>query len=411
MVFRETDPQVDSEIEVKALGMVWKATSDDTLSYKSLDVSMKSQPTKCALAADVARVYDPLGLALPTTHKGRVAQCELATFERAASGTKQTIAQLKKQLLPHMSVTKSERAPLRVQLAADLKKSVECDNCRNGTHKIGQCNTFQQLPLAQKWDWLLRLNICTRCLSKGHDSLDCKSTTCCKAKGCNQSHHMSLHQHALSWDTDLSIVAESSPEVDAVLKRWTSWLCSLPDIPSITVPRSLPQFDQSNTAICIFSNGSKVAYGACAYLRITHPDGYVSVHLLACRSRMAPLLGRSIPALKLMGALLGAVLGRHLLRLLQLTEIHYFTDATTICHWIANPYRDHPTFIYNRVVDMVRKYNVESFLHISTEENPADVRHEAIKGQALRVTRISSRVLHGYDNHGLRGRSLSMVMR
>ena len=54
-----------------------------------------------------------------------------------------------------------------------------------------------------------------------------------------------------------------------------------------------------------FVDASSNVYGAIVYYRHEHIDGAVSPHVVASKSRIAPLTATSILRLELMGAILG----------------------------------------------------------------------------------------------------------
>lgn len=80
----------------------------------------------------------------------------------------------------------------------------------------------------------------------------------------------------------------------------------------MTVPRWVSyRSDSIVVQLHGFCDASKVAYGACIYVRVVHSDGLISSHLLTSKARVAPLDQQrkkrklmTIPRLELSSALL-----------------------------------------------------------------------------------------------------------
>ena len=58
----------------------------------------------------------------------------------------------------------------------------------------------------------------------------------------------------------------------------------------------------------MFSDASPKGYGADVYLRLTFPDGSVSVSMVMSRARVAPLKQQTLPRLEMLGCQLAAQL-------------------------------------------------------------------------------------------------------
>ena len=73
--------------------------------------------------------------------------------------------------------------------------------------------------------------------------------------------YRSLCQMELEWD---------EPMPEQALRRWERWLSSLPDLRSISIPRSFHLNSYENTQKCqihCFADASTLAYGAVCYIR------------------------------------------------------------------------------------------------------------------------------------------------
>ena len=74
----------------------------------------------------------------------------------------------------------------------------------------------------------------------------------------------------------------------------------------VRVPRSLRRTAKVLTRkIVTFVDASIQVYGAVVYLLCEYEDGTLSCHLVASKSKVAPLKPITVPRLELMGAILG----------------------------------------------------------------------------------------------------------
>ena len=62
--------------------------------------------------------------------------------------------------------------------------------------------------------------------------------------------------------------------------------------------------------LCIFSDASQYAFGACSYSQLRVNDDQYQVRLIAAKSRVAPLKQLSIPQLELQAAVLASRLAK-----------------------------------------------------------------------------------------------------
>lgn len=133
-------------------------------------------------------------------------------------------------------------------------------------------------------------------VSSMFDPLGLVSPVTLRAKSILQT----LCRQRLAWDDQI-------PVKEA--KEWERWLHTLPDLEKISVTRCYKQqcFEQvRNVQLHIFSDGSELGNGACAYLRLTNEDGIVSCSIVAGKSRLAPIKQTSVPRLELCGAVVAS---------------------------------------------------------------------------------------------------------
>lgn len=103
-------------------------------------------------------------------------------------------------------------------------------------------------------------------------------------------------------------------EIPEDLKQeWQSWQKTLSFIENISLRRCfIPNHfeDIKSIQLHIFSDGSEMGYGACAYLRVVDVEDNVDVSLVLVKSRLAPIKQQSIPCLELSGAVVACRLYR-----------------------------------------------------------------------------------------------------
>ena len=96
------------------------------------------------------------------------------------------------------------------------------------------------------------------------------------------------------------------------------WFEELPLLVNVKVPRCLKLDKEIQTSdIHTFVDASQDAYGAVVYIRNVYNIGTVSTHLVAAKTRVAPLTAISIPRMELMAAVLGLQLTKRIARVLE----------------------------------------------------------------------------------------------
>ncbi|GFS87210.1 uncharacterized protein TNCV_213361 [Trichonephila clavipes] len=188
-----------------------------------------------------------------------------------------------------------------------------------------------------------------------------------------------IWQRKTDWDEELL------PDIREKFEQWcseASFLCEL------QIPRYALQCDSVNCPECeihTFSDASIKAYGAVSYVRLRTFDK-ISVHLLASKSRVAPLKVLTLPRLELMGALLAARLAKEISRVLneKISTTNYFwTDSTIALSWIQGPSNRWKVFVANRVKEIRSLTDKDSWRHCPGKDNPSDLLTRGISADSL----------------------------
>ncbi|KAJ8962212.1 hypothetical protein NQ318_018184 [Aromia moschata] len=124
-----------------------------------------------------------------------------------------------------------------------------------------------------------------------------------------------------------------------------------------------------------FADASEDAYGACIYIRSINDDGNVHTNLLCAKSKVSPLKTVTLPRLELMAALLLARLARivkHSLRV-KFDRCIFWSDSMIVLGWLKRPPQTLKTFVSNRVAEIQQLTMSDSWRHVTSKHNPADL--------------------------------------
>ncbi|XP_038117200.1 uncharacterized protein LOC119769297 [Culex quinquefasciatus] len=148
----------------------------------------------------------------------------------------------------------------------------------------------------------------------------------------------------LEWDQPLpSMMGEN----------WRKFEEQLPVLSSVRFARCVVIPNATSVQLHCFSDASTKAYGGCVYVRSENAKGEVMVHLLASKSRVAPLKVQTIPRLELCGAVLVAQLFKVLREALDIpVDAYFWTDSTCVLCWLGSIPTTWNVFVANRdIVD------------------------------------------------------------
>ena len=176
-------------------------------------------------------------------------------------------------------------------------------------------------------------------------------------------------QH-VDWDEPL-------PEEVAVSFR--EYLVDLDRLKAFSVPRPIRSTGQNNQLV-VFCDASRKAYCGVVYMRSLNARGKIDCKMICAKLRVAPVRAKSetadsIAKLELYGAVLAAELVMRVAGVLKIpsTDIHAFTDNTTILCWLSKSPENWKTAVRNRVQKIQKIVPYNRWRFTPTAENPADL--------------------------------------
>ena len=181
-----------------------------------------------------------------------------------------------------------------------------------------------------------------------------------------------------------------SPLPNEINDRWRTIIEDINLVSEIEFPRCLLPGDKSDEIKSVelhgFSDASKIAYGAKVYLRIETTNG-ISTHLIASKTRIAPLKTETIPRLELLAALLLARLITSVSNALQnsikIDKVVCWSDSQIVLWWIYREPKDFKVFVSNRLLQIRDLVVKENWFYCPKNANPSDIASRGTKCSTL----------------------------
>lgn len=181
----------------------------------------------------------------------------------------------------------------------------------------------------------------------------------------------------------LQEACKSNSEWDAPLdsslhKGWSDWKSDLANTHLIQVPRCvMPDTLGSiqSAQLHTFADASNTGHGHCTYLRLVDTNRRVHVSLLASKARVAPIKPVTIPRLELQAATGAVKAANKYAKELDLPDLthHFYSDSRVVLGYIHNTKERFHTYVANRVATIRNLSDPDSWSHVPTTINPADM--------------------------------------
>ena len=195
-----------------------------------------------------------------------------------------------------------------------------------------------------------------------------------------------LWKRGISWDEELP------PELS---QKWKRLFQEMVQLNGVRFDRCLTPLNAiGQPVLCVFSDASEDAFGACAYARWQLSTGGFNVRFIVAKSRVAPLKKLTIPRLELQGAVLASRLGKTILKesRLKFEKAVFFLDSKIVLAWICSEARRFKPFVSVRVGEIQDNSDPVQWRHVPGEQNAAD---DVSRG--IPVGSLTGRWQHGPD--------------
>ncbi|XP_037302804.1 uncharacterized protein LOC119193309 [Manduca sexta] len=169
----------------------------------------------------------------------------------------------------------------------------------------------------------------------------------------------------MSWD-------ERVPEEDG--KLFATWLSQLSAIGQLRIPRHYgPTSHERRIELHVMCDASEQAYAAVAYWRMVGQEN-VTLSLVAAKAKVAPRRTQTIPRLELQAAVIRARLADAVKKEHRIVAERtiYWTDSTTVIHWIRNDERRYTPFVAHRLREIAELTDKSEWRWLPTTHNVAD---------------------------------------
>lgn len=171
----------------------------------------------------------------------------------------------------------------------------------------------------------------------------------------------------ITWDEPLPV---------DISRDWASFASDLSALSVLKVPRHFDTHRESPCLLLGFCDASTHGYAAVLYIKVLNPDSTSTVFLVGTKTKLTPIKPLSIPRLELNAALL---LSRWMNRIqvtlssyLNIVDLYAWSDSAIVLSWLNSPHGSFKIYVSNRVHQIRNLVPKCRWLHVRSEENPAD---------------------------------------
>ena len=170
-----------------------------------------------------------------------------------------------------------------------------------------------------------------------------------------------------------------------IADKFEKWKSQIHLLANISLPRHVlvPNYDL--VELHGFGDASKVGYCACVYI-VSKNSTMKSSHLICSKTRNAPIKEMSIPRLELTASYLLAKLMALVIKFhdhIKFDKLVYYSDSTTVLHWVQSNHKQWTVYVANRVKDINLLSSPDDWKYVRTDQNPADLGSRGLDASEL----------------------------
>ena len=178
--------------------------------------------------------------------------------------------------------------------------------------------------------------------------------------------------------------------------QFSDWVAELNAGESFEVNRWYQTSSESvRNELHVFGDASEDAFGAVAYVVTEKVNADRKVSFIMGKARAAPVKHHTIPKLELMAAITGNRLKDSIMKehSIHFHKVYMWSDSTTVIQWIRSSIEKQPTFVANRVAEILDSSTVDEWHHVAGAKNPADLATSGLSFDDV----ANSNWIHGPD--------------
>lgn len=182
------------------------------------------------------------------------------------------------------------------------------------------------------------------------------------ARGANNS-----KDGKIKWDEPLDA---------SMVNEWKMFFKRLYELEELTFRRPLkPSNAFGKPSLIIFSDGSKQAYGTCAYVRWQTGKDKFDANLIVAKNKIAPVKQLTIPRLELCGALMAARLRESIVKEFKwkFESVYHIVDSLIVRSQIQKESHGFNAFVAVRIAEIQVKTDPREWWWVDTAQNIADL--------------------------------------
>ena len=222
----------------------------------------------------------------------------------------------------------------------------------------------QGIDITSSQDIKLTKRIVLSQVNRIYDPMGLATPFTIRAKGLMRS--LWISENKSDWD---------DPIPDMLKKEWMNFFDDLPNMEQEVFERCIkPANARGDPILVIFSDGSEVAYGACAYARWNTTDNSYESRLIISKNRLSPVKKMSIDRVELCGAVLNKRLKTFIEKesRYKFTKFYHIVDSQIVYGMVQKESYGFNTFAATRIGEIQQGTNKDDWYWVESKNNIAD---------------------------------------